>query len=73
MSAGDFDFPDGSGSPSRRRPGDPGGQLSHGDDTDRGNAMKIGLMVKTANDRATNSARPYQVIREVAQRAEADG
>ena len=35
--------------------------------------MKIGLMVKTANDRATNSARPYQVIRDVAQRAEADG
>jgi probable F420-dependent oxidoreductase len=35
--------------------------------------MKIGLLVKTVNDRATNSARPYQVIRELAQRAEADG
>ena len=35
--------------------------------------MKIGLMVKTANDRATNSTRPYQAIREVAQQAEADG
>jgi probable F420-dependent oxidoreductase len=35
--------------------------------------MKIGLLVKTADDRATSSARPYQTIREVAQRAEADG
>jgi probable F420-dependent oxidoreductase len=42
-------------------------------DQPRGDAMKIGLMVKTANDRATNSTRPYRVIREVAQQAEADG
>jgi hypothetical protein len=25
--------------------------------------MKIGLLVKTANDRVTNSTRPYQTIR----------
>ena len=30
-------------------------------------------MVKTANDRATNSTRRYQTIREVAKQAEADG
>jgi probable F420-dependent oxidoreductase len=35
--------------------------------------MKIGLLVKTANDRATNGTRPYQAIREVALQAEADG
>jgi probable F420-dependent oxidoreductase len=35
--------------------------------------MKIGLLVKTANDRATNGSRPYQAIREVALQAEADG
>jgi alkanesulfonate monooxygenase SsuD/methylene tetrahydromethanopterin reductase-like flavin-dependent oxidoreductase (luciferase family) len=35
--------------------------------------MKIGLLVKTANDRATNSTRAYQTIREVALQAEADG
>jgi probable F420-dependent oxidoreductase len=35
--------------------------------------MKIGLMVHTANERATNSARPYREIRAAAQQAEADG
>jgi alkanesulfonate monooxygenase SsuD/methylene tetrahydromethanopterin reductase-like flavin-dependent oxidoreductase (luciferase family) len=35
--------------------------------------MRTGLLVKTANDRATNSTRPYRAIREVALQAEADG
>ena len=35
--------------------------------------MKIGLMVFLANDRATNSKRPYESIRRIAQQAEADG
>jgi hypothetical protein len=36
-------------------------------------AMKIGLMLYLANDRQTNSKRPYAAIRAVAQQAEADG
>src|SRR5262249_27980684 len=39
----------------------------------RGQAVKIGLMVFLANDRANNSKRPYDTIRAVAQQAEADG
>jgi alkanesulfonate monooxygenase SsuD/methylene tetrahydromethanopterin reductase-like flavin-dependent oxidoreductase (luciferase family) len=35
--------------------------------------MKIGLMLYLVNDRETNSKRPYQSIRELAQQAEADG
>jgi hypothetical protein len=35
--------------------------------------MKIGQLVKTANDRVTNSTRPYQTIREAALQAETDG
>lgn len=35
--------------------------------------MKIGLMVMLANTRDTNSKRPYDAIRAVAQQAEADG
>lgn len=35
--------------------------------------MKIGLMVFLANDRETNSKRPYETIRNVAQQAEAEG
>ncbi len=35
--------------------------------------MKIGLMVFLANDRDTNSRRPYDAIRAVAQQAETDG
>ncbi len=35
--------------------------------------MKIGLMVFLANDRENYSKRPYETIRAVAQRAEADG
>jgi probable F420-dependent oxidoreductase len=35
--------------------------------------MKIGLMIYTANERETNTKRPYRGIREVAQQAEADG
>jgi probable F420-dependent oxidoreductase len=35
--------------------------------------VKIGLLVKLANDRDTNSKRPYDEIRAVAQQAETDG
>ena len=35
--------------------------------------MKIGLMVMLANDRETNSTRPYEAIRAIAQQAETDG
>ncbi|HEY1627548.1 MAG TPA: LLM class flavin-dependent oxidoreductase [Streptosporangiaceae bacterium] len=35
--------------------------------------MKIGLLVRAANDSQTYSTRPYAVIRDVALRAEADG
>lgn len=35
--------------------------------------MKIGLLVSVANDRETNSKRPYDAIREVAQQAETSG
>ena len=35
--------------------------------------MKIGLLVSVANDRETNSKRPYDAIREVAQQAEMSG
>lgn len=35
--------------------------------------MKIGLMLFTANDPATNSTRSYRSIREIAQQAETDG
>lgn len=35
--------------------------------------MKIGLFIYLANDRADNKKRPYESIRAVAQRAEADG
>jgi probable F420-dependent oxidoreductase len=38
-----------------------------------GDVMKIGLLVKTANERATGSARPYAEIRASALQAEADG
>jgi probable F420-dependent oxidoreductase len=42
-------------------------------DGEGGDAMKIGLLVKTANERATSGTRSYQSIREAALRAEADG
>ena len=35
--------------------------------------MKIGLMILTANDRATGNKRPYDSIRAIAQQAEGDG
>lgn len=35
--------------------------------------MKIGLLVYTANDRQGNTKRPYAMIREIVQQAEADG
>ena len=35
--------------------------------------MKIGLMVFLANDRETNSKRPYETIRAIAHQAETDG
>jgi probable F420-dependent oxidoreductase len=35
--------------------------------------MKIGLFIYTANDRVTNTKRPYRGISEIAQQAEADG
>jgi probable F420-dependent oxidoreductase len=35
--------------------------------------VKVGLMVYTANDRESNSKRPYHTIRAIAQQAEADG
>jgi probable F420-dependent oxidoreductase len=35
--------------------------------------MKIGLMIYLANDRKTNTTRPYRSIRAIAQQAEADG
>lgn len=39
----------------------------------RGQRVKIGLMVSVANDRESNRKRPYEAIRAVVQQAEADG